>query len=82
MRQAANELGLDLARSLSIGDRERDMLAGQRAGVGRNLLLAPAAPTNALPTQTAATARITQLHQALSYLDATDPHDCAQGSLP
>ena len=35
--QAADELDLDLARSVLIGDSERDIESGRRAGVGRCL---------------------------------------------
>ena len=35
--QAAQELQLDLARSVMVGDTENDMLAGIAAGVGRTL---------------------------------------------
>ena len=38
-RRAARDLGLDLSRSWSIGDGERDVVAGKRAGT-RGILLA------------------------------------------
>lgn len=38
---ARDEFGLDLAASTLIGDRETDIEAGTRAGVGRNLLVPP-----------------------------------------
>ncbi|MGM0412964.1 MAG: D-glycero-beta-D-manno-heptose 1,7-bisphosphate 7-phosphatase [Pseudomonadota bacterium] len=49
IRQAVAELGLDPAASLLIGDSERDIAAGQAAGVGLNVLLAdpPPAETDA-----------------------------------
>lgn len=37
--QAAEELGLDMPASLSLGDKVRDAEAGHAAGVGRNYLL-------------------------------------------
>ena len=36
---AANELNIDLARSIMIGDKDSDVQAGQSAGVGVNLKL-------------------------------------------
>ena len=39
--QAAEEFGVDLAASILVGDRESDIQAGARAGVGRNLLFCP-----------------------------------------
>lgn len=45
IEQAAAELGLDLARSVLIGDSERDVAAGHAAGVGLNLLV----PSNGDP---------------------------------
>ncbi len=38
--KARDELGLDLARSALVGDSERDIQAGQAAGVGRLIRLA------------------------------------------
>lgn len=37
--QAAEEMGLDLARSVVIGDSARDLQAGRAAGVGLNILV-------------------------------------------
>ena len=37
--KAANELNIDLARSIMIGDKDSDVQAGQSAGVGINLRL-------------------------------------------
>lgn len=42
--QAAEELGLDMPASLSLGDKLRDAEAGHAAGVGRNYLLGTGAP--------------------------------------
>jgi D-glycero-D-manno-heptose 1,7-bisphosphate phosphatase len=36
---AAETLGIDLAGSIMVGDRASDVLAGQRAGVGTNILV-------------------------------------------
>lgn len=44
--QAQNELSLDLAHSILIGDSSSDIKAGSLAGVGKNLLLAAAEPTD------------------------------------
>jgi len=41
--QAAADLGLDLARSWTVGDQLRDMEAGRSAGVGTLVLFDPAA---------------------------------------
>ena len=40
--RAAKELNIDLAASLMIGDRESDVVAGERAGVKASVLI----PTN------------------------------------
>ena len=37
--RAANELNIDLARSIMIGDKDSDVQAGQSAGVGVSLKL-------------------------------------------
>jgi D-glycero-D-manno-heptose 1,7-bisphosphate phosphatase len=42
--QAADEFGIDLARSLLVGDMATDIQAGEAAGVGRNLLYRPHEP--------------------------------------
>lgn len=65
--QARDELGLDLARSVLVGDKPSDIEAGRRAGVGTTLWLVRegAAPDAG---STGATAVITQLHEALPWL--------------
>ena len=42
--QAAADLGLDLARSWTIGDRDEDMAAGRAAGIGALVRYDPLAP--------------------------------------
>jgi D-glycero-D-manno-heptose 1,7-bisphosphate phosphatase len=39
LRQAARDLGLDLARSVFIGDHATDIEAGRRAGIGHSILV-------------------------------------------
>lgn len=36
--KAKGKYGIDMASSVNVGDRDRDLEAGRRAGVGRNLL--------------------------------------------
>ena len=36
--KAKEKYGIDMAASVNVGDRDRDIEAGQRAGVGKNLL--------------------------------------------
>lgn len=38
--KARDKYGIDMASSVSIGDKPRDVEAGERAGVGRNILFA------------------------------------------
>ena len=38
--KAQAKYGIDMAASVNVGDRERDLEAGRRAGVGRNVLFA------------------------------------------
>lgn len=52
--QAAQDLSLDMAASLSLGDKERDAQAARAAGVPRNYLLSP----NPLPENSCATAAV------------------------
>lgn len=44
MVQAAQDLGLDLARSWCVGDKPTDIAAGRAAGMGMLVLYDPAAP--------------------------------------
>ena len=63
--QAQKELAIDLSRSIHIGDKVSDIQAGNAAGVGANLLLAPYCPTelNGLSYQ-----RISKLREAKKHL--------------
>lgn len=65
--QAANELGLDLARSVIVGDKISDMLAGQRAGVEQLVLVESG---HALPADTSGLAhrRCADLAEASRFL--------------
>ena len=36
--QAQQKYDIDMAASVSVGDKERDVAAGEKAGVGRNFL--------------------------------------------
>ncbi len=58
--QATQEFGVDLARSLLVGDMVTDIQAGEAAGVGRNLLFRPLEPP--------APGRIASLLEAADYL--------------
>jgi D-glycero-D-manno-heptose 1,7-bisphosphate phosphatase len=64
--QAHADFGIALAASVLVGDKASDIQAGQRAGVGTNLLFAPQGGAG---LRHGATAVITQLHQALPYLN-------------
>lgn len=60
--KAAARWNIDMAASVSVGDKERDVQAGIRAGVGRNYLLSDA------PGQTAATAAAVDPRELISLL--------------
>ena len=60
--RAAAEHGVDLARSLLIGDGETDIEAAKKAGIGTSILF------HAHPETTAADAIITHLNEAAKYL--------------
>lgn len=62
--QAAREHGLDMAASLSLGDKERDVRAARAAGVSRNYLLSDAP----LPNDSQATAAVASLRELLPLL--------------
>ncbi|UHQ22684.1 HAD family hydrolase [Lysobacter sp. 5GHs7-4] len=68
---AAEEFGVSLADSVLVGDKDSDIVAGQRAGVGVTLLYAPASPTIDAPGETVdrrPTAVVTHLRQAQAWL--------------
>ncbi|NUO77336.1 MAG: HAD family hydrolase [Lysobacter sp.] len=68
---AAEEFGVSLADSLLVGDKPSDILAGQRAGVGTNLLYAPVGKNEPVEIEKDAgvpTAVIVRLTQAQDWL--------------
>ena len=65
--QAAEEFDINLSRSVLVGDKETDILAGIAAGVGCNLLYGKA-PLDA-SINTAATAVVTSLFQIQPFLE-------------
>ncbi|SDA21935.1 D-alpha,beta-D-heptose 1,7-bisphosphate phosphatase [Nitrosospira sp. Nsp18] len=67
--QAAEEFCVDLARSVLVGDKEKDIQAGIAAGVGCNLLYHP--DVNAR-IETSATIAISDLSAAQNYLAKID----------
>jgi len=58
--QAAEEFGVDLARSVLVGDMATDIQAGEAAGVGLNLLFRPDGPP--------APGRVARLADVATYL--------------
>lgn len=66
--QAANDLSIDLSRSVLVGDKETDILAGIGANVHCNLLFEPL--QQELPQNSKATAIVTNLVDVVPYLDA------------
>lgn len=62
--QAAQELSLDMAASLSLGDKERDAQAALAAGVPRNYLLS----TGPLPADSCATATVANPRELIAML--------------
>ena len=64
--QAAEEFGVDLARSVSVGDKETDIEAGIAAGVRHNLLYCPSIAPR--PTHTAADAIVASLEDVVPFL--------------
>ena len=65
--RARDDLGLDLAGSVLIGDRPSDLEAARRAGVGTRLLFDPEG-TESLPDEPGV-ARIRTLPEAIAWLD-------------
>lgn len=66
--QAAEEFGVDLARSVLVGDKETDIQAGIAAGVSCNLLYAP--PGSEAEIKTKATAVVGRLADVGDYFAA------------
>ena len=64
--QAAREFGVDLGRSVLVGDRESDIGAGIAAGVGCNLLYR--VPSAQEPAQTAAGHCVASLDDVVAFL--------------
>jgi D-glycero-D-manno-heptose 1,7-bisphosphate phosphatase len=62
---ARDALQLDMPGSLMLGDKRDDLLAGQAAGVGLNLLLAATAPAEPLPPRAERVATLAQARQRL-----------------
>ncbi len=67
--QAAVDFGLDLVRSVLVGDRETDIQAGVNAGVGCNLLYLPERSSVA-DTTTVATSIVSRIFDVLAFLNA------------
>jgi len=62
--QAADEFGVDLARSVLVGDNETDIRAGLAAGVGCTVLYRPGGQR----APTASSAQVERLAEVSSYL--------------
>lgn len=65
---AAAELGIDLGRSILVGNNETDILAGKAAGVGLNLLFAPDGAAS-----TGADHVLAALRDALTFITPGEP---------
>lgn len=65
--QAAQELDIDLARSILVGDKETDIVAGISAGVGCNLLYCPDPSTS---SRVPAATIVSSLQQVCSFLES------------
>lgn len=63
--QAQHAFGVDMARSIMIGDKPSDMAAGLAAGVGTTLLFDPTGAAQA--SDCGATAVITRLEEAMGF---------------
>ena len=65
--QAAQDLDIDLARSILVGDKESDIEAGTSAGVNCNLFYCP---SGLIPSKKiAANAIVSKLQQVIPYLE-------------
>ncbi len=69
-RKAAAKHAIDMAASLSVGDRERDVTAALSAGVGKNFLFCPKDNpySDADDAPTRATARVASLREIIAWL--------------
>ncbi len=71
---AAKELGLSLPHSVLVGDKESDITAGRRAGVGRNLRVDWPAGAEPAPARTSADRIVTSLAEVMDEITPTgDP---------
>lgn len=66
IQQAVKEFGIDLPQSLLIGDKESDIEAGRRAGVGKNILLKSSRYN---PQGTKADVVVDNLQEVIPYLE-------------
>ncbi len=66
--QAATEYQIDLLNSVLIGDKETDIIAGLKAGVGCNLLYCPSFEESVGRPNSAAMAVIKNLTESISFL--------------
>jgi len=73
LRQAAQELNLDLSRSVMIGDKDSDMVAAHAAGVGRRVLLG-SQPSSSM------TESIANLSEAIEILISLQRRSSSQSS--
>lgn len=73
--KAQKDLSLDLAASVLVGDRETDMEAGLRAGVGTRILLDP---TNEAAIGSC-TKKVTNLRDIIALLHALGESDASLG---
>ena len=64
---ACEELDIDPAQSVMIGDKDSDMLAGQAAGVATNLLYAPANAQMKQEANSTSSYVINDLRQAIGF---------------
>jgi len=71
--QAADEFGVDLVRSVLVGDNETDIRAGMAAGVGRTVLYRHGDEPASNPTS--ADAQVTRLSEVSRHLAAVDQTD-------
>ncbi len=82
--RAARDHDVDLARSVFVGDRESDMLAGRDAGVGCNLLFDCEGTAEAARCRGHATATVSSLSEVVPFLLCATGGDqaTATGSRP